>query len=262
MHATPSASPPPCKICGSVTLFFDRCDFHANAKVHKGYYDVRIEPSGILLDFFACTCCGFIFTPFMDQWVPGDFATYVYNKEYPRLDGSYNGARAGGAANIFYLAFHDYLSQLEFLDYGGGIGFQSALLQAFGAKRALTYDPFASGSTRPEGKFNMVSCLEVLEHSTDPKKTVADLVSFVDKESGLVFVGTECSPPDIARQKCSWWYITPRVGHVSFYTPWAIDAMFAEHGMKVLHLEHHTHIAYQSWPLWANQMFPPENLPT
>ncbi|MBI3419504.1 MAG: hypothetical protein HY053_05170, partial [Proteobacteria bacterium] len=137
-------APPPCKICGRATRFFDSCDFHANVRLHYGYYDKPLTPSGITLDYYRCTGCGFLFTTFMDGWTGQQFAGFVYNKDYPRLDGSYNGYRAGALSNILYLAFHDRLPQLDILDYGGGIGLQSALLSAFGAKRALTYDPFAA----------------------------------------------------------------------------------------------------------------------
>lgn len=255
------ASPPACKLCGSQSQFLESCDFHANAKLRCGYYDKPLLPAGLMIDYYICPSCGFTFTPFMDTWLPGDFATYVYNKDYPRIDGSYNGYRAGACANIFYLGFHDYLSQLDFLDYGGGIGVLAALLQAFGARRSLSYDPFARGVTRPTGTFNVVTCLEVLEHSINPRQTVADLVSFADPDSSLIFVSTECTPPDIREQKTNWWYITPRVGHVSFFPQTCLDSLFAAHGMRMVHIESHTHIAYRQWPLWAAQFLPAQWAP-
>jgi 2-polyprenyl-6-hydroxyphenyl methylase/3-demethylubiquinone-9 3-methyltransferase len=255
-------APIPCKLCSTPAPFFDRCDLHKNAKLHRGYFDAPLPDTGILLDYHACPSCGFVFTGFMDKWGPAEFATYIYNQDYPRVDGSYNGYRAGAAANIFYLAFFEHLANLDFLDYGGGLGIQAVLLKAFGAKRSLTYDPFAANITRPEGTFNLVSCLEVMEHAVDPKKIVADLVSFMNPDSGLIFVTTECTPPDIATQRTNWWYVTPRVGHISFYTRPIIDTLFAAHGLKVTHIENHTHIAYRTWPVWASQFMPAQYLPT
>lgn len=248
--------PPPCKICGGTTRFFDRCDFHANIKMHYGLYDMPVNPAGLMLDYYRCSSCGFLFTPFMDTWTAAQFAHFVYNNDYGRLDGAYNGGRAGSITNILYLAFRDCLANLEVLDYGGGIGVQSALLSAFGAKRAVSYDPFAAGSKRPEGKFNIVTCLEVLEHSTDPKAVVADLASFVETGSGFIFTTTELQPPDIETQKTGWWYMAPRVGHISFYTAGALERLFAPHGLRCTHIGTHSHVFYKEWPIWADTFMP------
>jgi Methyltransferase domain len=252
---------PACKICAAPTAFFDRCDFHNNAKLHHGYFTTDLDPSGLQLPYYCCTACGFIFTPFMDKW--GDenlFAQLVYNKDYPRIDGTYNGYRAGMFSNIFCLAFHDHLPQLEFLDYGGGIGLQSALVGAFGAKRSKTYDPFAVGAARPDGVFNVVSCIEVIEHAVDPKAMVADLVSFTNPDNGIIFLSTETTPPDIEQQKCKWWYVNPRVGHISFYPEKVLDGLFAAHGYKMIHRQSHTHIAYKVLPQWTRMLGLGENV--
>lgn len=260
MTHTPIA-PPRCKICHTESVFLDSCDFHANAKLHRGFFDVHLPATGTLLDYFLCPSCGFMFTPFMDNWGAGDFAKYVYNKDYPLMDGSYNGYRAGAAANIFFLAFHEHMAALDFLDYGGGLGIQSVLVKAFGAKRSFTYDPFAANMQRPEGVFNMVSCLEVLEHSIDPRKTIADLISFADPDSSLIFISTETPPKDIHTQKTHWWYVCPRVGHVSFLSARAMEMVFAEHGWRMVHIESHTHIAYKQWPSWAMNFLPANHMP-
>lgn len=252
---------PPCKICAQKTVFLESCDFHNNGKLHRGYFDAHLPETGIILDYYLCPACGFMFTPFMDHWGPAEFGTYVYNKDYPRIDGSYNGYRAGAAANIFYLAFFENLSSLSFLDYGGGLGIQSVLLKAFGAKEAVTYDPFAVSGKRPTGSFNMVTCLEVLEHSVDPRKTVADLVRFADPASSLIFISTETTPADIAAQKTKWWYVAPRVGHVSFQSTVSLEKLFAEQGWRMVHIESHTHIAYKTWPSWAMDFLPQKYIP-
>jgi hypothetical protein len=249
---------PVCKICAARTDFLTHCDFHANAQISYGFYKLTINPSNLILDYFICPSCGFVFTNFMDGWGDHEFSTYVYNKDYPRLDGSYNGLRSGASANMFYLAFHENISKLEFLDYGGGMGIQSIALEASGAKRAVTYDPF-SGKARPEGRFNMVCAQEVLEHTIDPRKTVADLVSFANHDNGLIFMSSNCPPADIREQKDKWWYMTPRIGHVSFYPNSVVDTLLGEHGYKVIHMMDSLHIAYRQWPLWARDFLPMEN---
>jgi 2-polyprenyl-6-hydroxyphenyl methylase/3-demethylubiquinone-9 3-methyltransferase len=258
--STPSATPLSCKICGGASPHFFRCDFHSNTSMHFGLYSKPIAPSGVNMDYYRCGSCGFTFSNFMDGWSADQFASYVYNGDYAFLDGSYNGYRGGGLANMLYLGFHDSLRALDVLDYGGGVGIQTALLKAFGTKRAETYDPFAAGAKKPEGKFNIVTCLEVLEHSTDPKALAADLVSLADLDNGFMLLTTQFPPADIEAQKDKWWYVAPRVGHVSFYTVDALDRLFAPWQLKFLHIEDHTHLAYRSWPIWANRFMPPHML--
>jgi hypothetical protein len=248
-------SEPACKLCASSSVFFDSCDFHNNANIHLGYYHMPLPPKGMVVNYYRCTSCGFVFTPLMDDWGQDNlFASFVYNKDYPRVDGTYNGARAGKICNLFYLAFHDHFKQLEFLDYGGGIGLQSALVGAFGAKRSLTFDPFAQNAKRPQGYFHVVSCVEVLEHATHPKAMIADLVSFTHPADGMIFITTECLPDDIAEQKTKWWYVNPRVGHVSFYPKAMLKKLFAAHGYQMAHIANHTHIAFKTWPIWADHL--------
>lgn len=255
-----TAAPPRCKICNGETRLFGRCDFHENVKIHYGFFSEGIAKSGVELDYFRCPACGFLFTTFMDDWDGNKFATFIYNKDYPVLDGSFNGARSGALANILYLGFRDSLPELSIMDYGGGSGIATALLSAFGTKRVVTYDPFAAGAKRPEGKFNIVCCFEVFEHATKPKDLVADLMSFVDTDNGFLFMSTEFQPPDIETQKTGWWYIAPRVGHVSFYNQGAFEMLFAAHRLRFLHVERHTHIAFKQWPLWAHHFFPPQTM--
>ncbi len=251
-----SMSTPSCKICGAPSTFFAKVDFHANAQLHFGYYDLPINPSGLMLDYYRCHACGFLFTPFMDDWTPQKFGEMIYNQDYPQVDGTYNGYRGGTFANILALAFHGKLPQLQFLDYGGGLGIQAELLRVFGAKRSESYDPYAVGRNRPAGTFNVVTCMEVVEHSTNPKQTIADIVKFA-ADDGLIMFTTEAPPADIEQQKEKWWYITPRVGHVSFYSFDALDRLFNPYGYKLAHIETHTHFAYRTWPAWADKLLPP-----
>src|ERR1700761_3064279 len=114
-----------CKICGTPSLHFFRCDLHNNVKMHFGFYTGDLAPHGQLLDYNRCPNCGFIFTTLMDNWSDRDFATRIYNADYPMVDGTYNGMRAGMMANKIYLGCHDWLPKLDILDYGGGIGLQT-----------------------------------------------------------------------------------------------------------------------------------------
>lgn len=249
-----------CKLCKGESPLFDSCDFHNNANIHLGYYHMPLPKHELQVPYFRCNDCGFMFTTLMDDWGTNNiFGQLIYNKDYPRVDGTYNGARAGKICNLFYLAFFDAFKQLEFLDYGGGIGLQSALVGAFGAKRSHTFDPFAQNAKRPDGSFHVVSCVEVLEHAIKPEEMVEDLVRFTNPDNGLIFITTECLPDDIDTQKTKWWYVNPRVGHVSFYPKPVLKKLFAAHGYQMAHILNHTHIAYKTWPTWADLLMSEED---
>jgi len=100
-----------------------------------------------------------------------------------------------------------------------------------------------------------------MEHSINPKKIAADLVSFMDDDSSILFITTEIPPADVNEQKTNWWYINPRVGHISFYTDEALKLLFKPYGLQMIHIETHTHILFKKWPIWASQFLPPQYAP-
>jgi hypothetical protein len=103
----------PCKVCDSPAAFFDVVDFN---KTTGGYV---FGPSGVSLPWHRCEHCGFLFTPFLDDWTPDDFRRFVYNDDYILLDPEYLSTRPRAMAG--------HLSQLlagfegaRILDYGAG----------------------------------------------------------------------------------------------------------------------------------------------
>ena len=73
----------PCKVCDSPAVFFDVVDFNKSA---GGY---AFGPSGINLPWHRCDNCGFLFTPFFDDWTPDDFSQFIYNQDYALVDPDY-----------------------------------------------------------------------------------------------------------------------------------------------------------------------------
>ncbi len=91
------------------------------------------------------------------------------------------------------------------------------------------YDPF-SNPARPVGRFDLVTCFEVIEHSTAPAETVADMDSFL-AEGGAILFSQPLQPANIEEIRASWWYIGPRNGHVSIYTADALATLAARCGL-------------------------------
>src|SRR5262249_4907915 len=62
-----------------------------------------------------------------------------------------------------------------------------------------------------------ITCIEVIEHTTDPVATLKDMASFL-RPGGVILVGTTVQPTDIDIQRGRWWYIGPRNGHISIFS--------------------------------------------
>ena len=76
-----------------------------------------------------------------------------------------------------------------------------ATLRTNGFPAIETYDPFVPEFSRlPNGKFELVSCFETLEHLPDPISGIAALAGLV-AEPGIVVFSTLVQPADLATQK-------------------------------------------------------------
>jgi 2-polyprenyl-6-hydroxyphenyl methylase/3-demethylubiquinone-9 3-methyltransferase len=178
-------------------------------------------PSGVSIPYFRCDWCGFLFTTFFDDWSPEEFSTFIYNESYVNVDGDYVRNRA------IRLATHliDVLSdrkEARILDYGAGRGVFANHMNSAGFQ-VENYDPF-SFPARPEGRFDVITCFEVIEHSPAPQCTFHELRSFL-RDDGCVLFTEALQPPEIRRMRCSWWYAAPRNGHVSMYTDYTLATL-------------------------------------
>lgn len=242
-----------CKICTSPAEPYFTADFNANTNASFGFWKAPINPSGIPVPHYRCVSCGFLFTDFMDGWTKEQFANRIYNKDYSRLDDGYCGGRAGIMANNLVSAFGNKLKTLSVLDYGSGKGLQTEILKAQGYPVCGSYDPFTSRA-KPCGKFDIITCSEVLEHSVTPRETIQDMISFL-KDDGIAIVTTLLQPDDISTQREKWWYVSSRVGHVSFYTKDTLEKLY--HGYSIVFVGDGIHVVFKQWPSWCDKLFPP-----
>ena len=201
----------PCKLCGRTSYFFDVVDFNKCCAAELYSFGAACIP----VSYFRCYACGFLFTQFFDTWTPQEFAKFVYNEDYIKVDGEYAGARPMREATAMAQRLAG-LSHLRILDYGSGSGLFADQLRSLGFDCVKSYDPFSSPN-RPEGQFDVVTCFEVLEHTTSPQRTLSDIRSFLDPK-GCVIFGTGIQPATIGEIRANWWYVAPRNGHVSIYT--------------------------------------------
>lgn len=141
------------------------------------------------------------------------------------------------------------------LDYGAGRGLFAALLRESGYGGAVGYDPFFGDDAPPDGRFDVVSCFEVMEHMVDPGQGAADLARYLAPEGLLVF-STLVQPADIEAQGISWWYAAPRNGHVSLHTRESLRLLLGRQGLTVYSHSDALHFAYAQIPAFARHFLP------
>lgn len=241
-RATARAQTRPCKICGGEAHFSGLTDF---LKCAGGYAFGR---SGVSVDWHACENCEFLFTPFFDDWSAQDFARFVYNDDYIKVDPEYLGVRSQRVFHSLTPLLRDGGARRA-LDFGGGAGGLAKLLREQGFD-ATSYDPFSSPE-RPSGKFDLITCIEVFEHSPDPAATMAEVASFL-APGGAILLGVSLQPADIATLGPSWWYCAPRNGHCSTYSLKTLALLGRPLGLT-LHASERTH-----WLCWSFAEAPAE----
>jgi SAM-dependent methyltransferase len=206
----------PCKCCGARSHLIGSVDFHRNCE--QGHGRQVLRPSGIPIHFRQCPACGLIFTNAMDQFTPQDFRRWIYNHEYALVDPEYARDRPAEGARFIDRLLGENRS-LSLLDYGSGSGLMAELLRGMGYCDVQCFDPFVEEACRHPGQrlFDCILCFEVMEHSTDPRRLLADIVSML-RPGGVVLCSTLVQPDNISQIGLNWWYIAPRNGHVTLFS--------------------------------------------
>jgi 2-polyprenyl-6-hydroxyphenyl methylase/3-demethylubiquinone-9 3-methyltransferase len=217
----------PCRICAGPTLLFDVVDFNKFCSESAPY---QFGLAGVPVYYRRCAACGFIHTGFFDDWTPADFAAFVYNQDYERVDGEYLTVRPEAQAT-HWGARLAAVPEARILDYGAGTGVFAEKMRAQGFE-ITAYDPI-SHPERPRETYDIITCFEVMEHAPRPLDLMRDIVSLMRPDGCIVFT-TGIQPADIARQRGQWWYIGPRNGHVSIYSEPALMRLGACVGL-ILH---------------------------
>ena len=157
--------------------------------------------ASVHVEYRRCADCGFIFTDFFDDWTPQEFATYVYNDDYLRVDLEYAEIRPNNVAAQVAERLAAF-REIDILDYGSGSGAFSERMAAHGFANITNYDPFSS-PTRPAGAFSLITCFEVIEHTVSPGACLKDMVSFLAPGGCIVF-SQPLQPEDIETIRGNW----------------------------------------------------------
>ena len=241
-----SPAPSACKICGGASELVGVVDFHKSCVEAQGK---RLRLSGIPIYYRRCGRCGFVYTGAFDRWTEAEFAARIYNREYGLVDPDFTETRPANNARLLMEAFAGSRNSISILDYGGGSGRLAEILRREGFN-AVTYDPFSEHRTPPEGRFDLMTCFEVMEHAPQPLEALRAMDGLL-KEDGLILFSTLLQPKDFDQRGLSWWYVGPRNGHCSLYSAEALVQLFASVGMKVASWNEALHLAYRRVPAFA-----------
>ena len=132
----------------------------------------------------------------------------------------------------------------EWLDYGCGMGGLVDLLRARGVP-ALGFEqgwavtslrergvPFIETLDGHEGRFDVITAIEVIEHSVDPVAMLTEMRGLL-KPGGLLFMTTGNAQP-FRKRLDKWPYVTPEV-HLSFFEPANLARALDQAGFQPSH---------------------------
>jgi SAM-dependent methyltransferase len=234
-----------CKICGGASNLYGVVDMNRPCQTHHAH---RAPLSGVPIYYRRCATCGFLFTDAFDDWSVDQFKAHIYNDGYVAVDPDYQVTRPNANAGAVARFWAPHKAGMRVLDFGGGNDVFCASLRASGFQQAVTYDPMVpEHATRPDGKFDLVTCFETLEHVPDPLATIGKIAECV-ADPGAVFYSTLTQPDDFHAQGMAWWYVGPRNGHISIFTKEALALAWAHYGFKTAALSPGSHLAFRNLP--------------
>ena len=234
-----------CKICGGPAPPYGVVDFHKSCLEEKGQ---RLNLVGIPIYYRRCAACEFLFTDAFDDWSQDQFKQYIYNDDYKLVDPGYDTARPRENADVVARLWGAVKAQTRVLDYGGGNDMFCATLRKSGFAAAVTYDPIVPEYARiPEGKFDLVTSFETLEHLPDPTAGIAQMLEFA-AEPGTILLSTYTQPADFNNYGLHWWYVGPRNGHISIFSKQALLRAFDRHGYRLVFFSDNIHLAFRTLP--------------
>jgi 2-polyprenyl-6-hydroxyphenyl methylase/3-demethylubiquinone-9 3-methyltransferase len=236
LAVTASPEPLPCRCCGARALLHQVVDFNS-----RGGSAAPVL-SGAPVYYRRCQDCGFVFTDAFDAWQPYDFQRYVYNETFFAADPGFLMERPGRRAREI-AAFFPSREKLAILDYGGLNYATVEGLKEAGFARVGRLDLLDSGQPPVDGKFDIVSCCDVLERVPDAREIARELAGHV-AENGVILCVTRMQADDVS----------PALGRVSVFSPMALVALWREQGLKTALLRDGWHLAWRG----ARPGFAPE----
>jgi SAM-dependent methyltransferase len=242
-----------CPVCNGACSLLDVVDFNKSCEEARGKF---LDLSGIPVYYALCRKCGFCFAPELVTWELEEFEERIYNDEYVFVDPDYLETRPRANAAYLISLFGDRAHSIKHLDYGGGSGLLSKVLSDSNWQ-SISYDPFADRNVGIEelGKFDLITAFEVFEHVPDIQELMSNLHSLLSP-NGLVMFSTLVSDGSIhANQRISWWYASPRNGHISLFSRKSLGILARDSGFNFGSFSEGLHVFFTKEPSWADHIF-------
>ena len=246
-----------CKICDTSSMVYGAVDFSVT---NNGQFVLDKTYRRIIYN--KCPACGTLFTSSFDSWSNEDFAEFVYNDNFQETTHAQGDVYQQSRADVLSMLFGDYKEVVSILDYGGGDSTTEGCLRKGGFRNVQSWDPYYNNTVIEPGKlFDMVTAFEVLEHAVNPIAVISSLIRRLSSD-GIVVFSTMVLPDDFDKHGLSWWYVSPRIGHVVIYTYASLQVAFAKFGYSVKSINANWHIAYRAIPNFAGHILPVYSSPS
>jgi SAM-dependent methyltransferase len=242
-----------CAICGGPCSLLDVVDFNKSCEEARGKY---LGLSGIPIYYAICNNCGFCFSPDMANWEKREFQDRVYNDDYVEVDPDYVDARPKANVAQLISMFGERGTSIRHLDYGGGNGQLSRMLNDNGWQ-SRTYDPFVNSGLPIDqiGKFDLITAFEVFEHVPDVQELLSNLRTLLAPRGVILFTTLLSDGHITPGKRLSWWYASPRNGHISLFSRMALKQAAQRYNVKFGSFSEGFHMFFTDVPVWAQHLF-------
>ncbi len=244
-----------CPVCHGMCSPLDAVDFNKSCEEARGKF---LEPAGIPVEYVLCQRCGFCHAPEIAAWPLEEFERKIYNDAYVVVDPDYLETRPRNNAATLTSMFGQAAHTIRHLDYGGGNGMLSRLLNEANWQ-SVSYDPFVDRDTQPGslGTFQLITAFEVFEHVPEVQQLMANLHSLLAAD-GMILFSTLVSDGNIhPGQKPAWWYASPRNGHISLFSRNSLAILAQQRGWNFGSFSAGFHLFHADMPRWAGHLFSP-----
>ena len=238
-----------CPVCAGSSRMLDVMDFNRSC-LHP-----ERPLSGIPIYYFQCDSCGFLYAPEFLSWPDERFRDEIYNEGYRTIDPDHEYTRPKSNADFLIRLFGTQPEKLTHLDFGGGNGRLTELLQKEGWA-SNSYDPYSGhGGSSPEpGFYNLITAFEVFEHVPHPRKLVEDLRALL-KAPGLIIFSTGLLDGIVKPgERLTWWYASPRNGHISLYSRESLIRLGKLADLRFGSFYPNMHAYFSDLPDWAKHL--------
>jgi len=241
-----------CPVCYGTSALLDVVDFNKSCEEARGIF---LGLAGVPVYYSLCNNCGFCFAPEIAACKLEEFEENIYNDEYALVDPDYVKIRPEANAANLISTFGDVAHSIKHLDYGGGSGLLASILKE-SKWQSVSYDPFVDRNLNIDqlGKFDLITSFEVFEHVPDVQHLMADLRSLLSP-NGIVLFSTLLSDGNIhPNQRISWWYASPRNGHISLFSKNSLAILARNYEFNFGSFSAGSHIFFTKVPSWASHI--------